>query len=88
MSWSVKYRIEWKSIHNVCCKVDILYQDYSGSITNLMPSDVPFIVNEDDDTNPFKPVRTQSGKIGIVVQDYSQLSLLKQLVLHQTHFYS
>jgi hypothetical protein len=80
MAWATKYRIEWKDIHDTLCRVDINYDGYSGAVISLLPSDVPFVINEDDDTDPFKPVRTQSGKIGIIIESQSDLGLLSSII--------
>ena len=77
MDWGTHYIIPFKSFEGNGFVVHIMEQNYSGSTVTLTASDEPFTTQEDDDDDPFAPVRTQSGYLRVI--DYDG-TLMEQLM--------
>ena len=64
---SVHWTIQFKSLRtSTLYTVSIYDADYSGDPIPLKGGAQPFVTDEDDDTDMFAPVRTQSGTLSIV----------------------
>jgi len=66
---AVKYRSIFKSKDGTVRAIHISDSNYTGAITELVPADNPFTTREEDDDNPFTPMRPQSGYIRIIDTD-------------------
>ena len=64
----VRWQIKFKSFtgHDRC--VNIYVNGYTGAITQLIPSDKPFVTNEVEDDDLLTPVRYSTGYISVINQ--------------------
>ena len=64
---AVHWTISFKSLRAQTVYTASVYDSsYSGSAIPLIPGDEPFTTEEDNDDDPFKPLRTQTGYLRIV----------------------
>lgn len=64
---AVHWTISFKSLRAQTVYTASVYDSsYSGTAIPLIPGDEPFTTEEDNDDDPFKPLRTQTGYLRIV----------------------
>lgn len=64
---AVHWTISFKSLRAQTVYTASVYDSsYSGSAIPLLPAEEPFTTEEDNDDDPFKPLRTQTGYLRIV----------------------
>ena len=69
MAFAVKYRINFNTLEGDACIVDILFDNYVGSIIILDPSARPFVLREfNNDEDLYKPLRPQQAEINFISQ--------------------
>lgn len=61
-----RWIIPFKTLKGNDAVVGIYQEGYSGAVTSLTPAANPFSTQEDNDDDPFLPVRGQSGYIRII----------------------
>ena len=69
----IRWQIKFKSFLGTDYVLNIYDSEWSpiGNITQLKGADVPFITNEDNDEDIYKPIRNQSGYIRFIVENTS-----------------
>lgn len=72
MSYNTIYTIPFKTITDKYMSVEILKEDYTGTVTELTGSSTPFITTIDDDDFLYIPLRFSTASMGIVGGDYLQ----------------
>lgn len=84
MAYEIKYRTEFTDIHGLDWRVDILEDNFAGSVTNLTATGDPlniFLDNEDDSV--FDPIRETHAEISVysdtdfALQDLYSIELLQ-----------
>ena len=69
MAFAVKYRINFNTLEGDACIVDMLFDNYVGSIIILDPSARPFVLREfNNDEDLYKPLRPQQAEINFISQ--------------------
>jgi hypothetical protein len=69
MAFVVKYRINFNTLEGDACVVDMLFDNYVGSIILLDPSSRPFVLREfNNDEDLYKPLRPQQAEINFISQ--------------------
>ena len=69
--------MQFVSLRGTSYVVDIYDANYNGNYINQLTGGAnPFVTEEDDDEDFYVPIRTQSGKLGIIVNDLSMLRAL------------
>lgn len=65
---AIRWQVRFKSFtgHDRC--VNIYVNGYTGAITQLIPSDKPFVTNEVEDDDLLTPVRYSTGYISVINQ--------------------
>lgn len=66
---ALRFQSVFKSKDGNTYAINIYDPTYSGTVSQLIPADEPFVTREDDDDNPFTPMRPQSGYIRIIDTD-------------------
>lgn len=67
MAYQEKYRIDFKSLDGLDCRIQFWYDGYSGSVINLIGGARPFVLKEfNTDEDLFKPIRPQLAEIEIL----------------------
>lgn len=79
MAWSIHYQVYFASRDGKRYQVDILEQDYSGSIVFLTGGPEPFVTNEEDGDDMFTAIRSQTGYLR-VIDETGDGSLLESLI--------
>lgn len=74
MAWKIHWQCIFKSFRNSTYAVNILEQDYQGSIVRLTGSDEPFVTQEDKSDDIFTPIRTQTGYLRVIDMDGTLLA--------------
>ncbi|MBR3856461.1 MAG: hypothetical protein IKM68_00580 [Bacteroidaceae bacterium] len=69
MAWATHWKIQFQSILGTDYTLNIMEEGYSGNIITLTGASNPFETQEDNSTDPFKTIRSQSGKINIITSD-------------------
>lgn len=69
----IRWQIKFKSFLGTAYVLNIYDSEWSpiGNITQLKGADVPFITNEDNDEDIYKPIRNQSGYIRFIAENTS-----------------
>jgi hypothetical protein len=66
MSYEVKYRVEFASLSNIQWKIEILEDDFSGSITDLLATGDPLHLEYNSDSDAFnEPIRTSKAVFNV-----------------------
>ena len=78
MAWYKRYRVPFQSLGGTQYMVYI-YEQTSGTLVTLTGAAEPFMTQEEDDTDIFTPIRTQSGYIR-VIDETNDGSLLESLI--------
>ena len=78
MAWYKRYRVPFQSIGGTQYMVYI-YEQTSGDLVTLTGAAEPFMTQEEDNTDIFTPIRTQSGYIR-VIDETNDGSLLESLI--------
>jgi hypothetical protein len=69
MAFEVKYRINFNTLEGDACIVDMLFDNYVGSVIILDPSARPFVLREfNNDEDLYKPLRPQQAEINFISQ--------------------
>jgi hypothetical protein len=69
MAFAVKYRINFNTLEGDACIVDMLFDNYVGSVIILDPSARPFVLREfNNDEDLYKPLRPQQAEINFISQ--------------------
>jgi hypothetical protein len=69
MAFEVKYRINFNTLEGDACIVDMLFDNYVGSVIILEPSARPFVLREfNNDEDLYKPLRPQQAEINFISQ--------------------
>lgn len=63
---AVRWQIQFKSRKGTLYTASIDEPGWTGSVTQLTPSEQPFFTSEDESDDPFTPMRGQTGYIRIV----------------------
>ena len=79
---NVHWIVRFRSLGNTAYRVDIFEEDYEGEPVVLLGGAQPFVTQEDNDSDLFLPVRTSSGYLNIIVEDYA---LVDSIVANDTH---
>ncbi len=66
MTWNIHYTIPFMSREGHSYTVNVYEWDYVGDIVTLTGASEPFVTQEDDDSDIFTPVRTQTGYIRVI----------------------
>lgn len=66
MNYQAHWRINFVALNGDKCRIDICTDKYEGEIVPLLGADSPITTDEDDSTDLFTPIRTQSGSLRIV----------------------
>ncbi len=66
MNYQTHWRINFVALNGDKCRIDICTDGYEGEIVPLLGADSPITTDEDDSTDLFTPIRTQSGSLRIV----------------------
>lgn len=66
MNYQTHWRINFVALNGDKCRIDICTDGYEGEIVPLLGADSPITTVEDDSTDLFTPIRTQSGSLRIV----------------------
>lgn len=66
MSYQTHWRINFVALNGDKFRIDICTKGYKGEIVPLLGADSPITTDEDDSTDLFTPIRTQSGSLRIV----------------------
>lgn len=66
MNYQAHWRINFVALNGDKCRIDICTDGYEGEIVPLFGADSPITTDEDDSTDLFTPIRTQSGSLRIV----------------------
>lgn len=66
-TWQIRWRVPFQSLGGTNYIVNIYDWAYSGSVTTLTPAPQPFVTQENDESDIFIPVRTQTGYISIIL---------------------
>lgn len=69
MAWNLHWQCCFQSLELRQFAVNIYDQDYNGNVIQLMGGENPFVTQEDDDTDIFKPLRAQTGYIRLIDTD-------------------
>jgi hypothetical protein len=69
MAFAVKYRINFNTLEGDACIVDMLFDNYVGSVIILDPSARPFVLREfNNDEDLYKPLRPKQAEINFISQ--------------------
>lgn len=66
-NWQVRWQVPFQSLEGINYVVNIYDWAYTGSITTLTGAPQPFVTQENDDSNIFLSVRSQTGYISIIL---------------------
>ena len=69
MAWNIHWQCCFQSFGGTQYAVNIYEQNYSGSIVQLTGASEPFVTQEDDDDDIFKPIRVQTGYLRVIDYD-------------------
>lgn len=69
MAWNIHWQCCFKSFGGTQYAVNIYEQNYSGSIVQLTGASEPFVTQEDNDDDIFKPIRMQTGYLRVIDYD-------------------
>ena len=72
MSYGLIYTIPFASFKNEACIIEIEKKDYTGEAAELIPAEIPFSVEIEDDDFTYIPTRFSTANICIVGSDYLQ----------------
>lgn len=73
----IRWQMQFVSLRGTSYVVNIYDANYNGNYINQLTGGAnPFVTEEDDDEDFYVPIRTQSGKLGIIVNDLSMLRAL------------
>ena len=75
MAWYKKYRIPFQSLEGTQYMAYI-YEQTDGDVVTLTGAANPFVTQEENDNDIFKPIRTQSGYLKIIDETGSILETL------------
>ncbi|MDL2243905.1 hypothetical protein LJC54_00145 [Parabacteroides sp. OttesenSCG-928-J18] len=70
MAYGTKYRIEFASISNEQYRIDLMFDNYTGSITSLTGGANPFVVEYNESVTLYEPTRFQSATISFLSKNY------------------
>ena len=70
------WTIPFVSLNGTSCRIDIYDEDYHGSATTLQGADNPIEWNESDDDDLLSVVRTKTGYIRVIEENYGDLNAL------------
>lgn len=70
------WTIPFVSLNGTSCRIDIYDEDYHSSATTLQGADNPIEWNEDDDDDLLSVVRTKTGYIRVIEENYGDLNAL------------
>lgn len=65
MAFGIHWQVQFRSFDGTPYVLNIYDEGYTGSVVSLTGGKDPFITQEDNDDDPFTPVRTQSGYLNI-----------------------
>ena len=77
MAYGIRWQINFSSVAEKGYRVNILDEGWTGSVTQLTGSDDPFVIEENDDTDTFTPIRTKTGYINIVTDN---INLVRNII--------
>lgn len=66
MAWNIHWQCCFSSVEGEQYAVNIYEEDYDGNVVQLTGAENPFTTSEDDDTDIFTPIRTQSGYLRVI----------------------
>lgn len=69
MAWNIHWQCLFNSLGGNQYAVNIYEQNYNGSVVQLTGAADPFVTQEDDDDDIFKPIRVQTGYLRVVDMD-------------------
>lgn len=69
MSRAKRWSMTFAAKNGIVYTVNIYDEGWTGSVTTLIPSAVPFETQENNDNNAFIPVRTSTGYLRFMVED-------------------
>jgi len=77
MGRKIKWRLQFKSLNNTSCTVNIYEEGYTGStITELTGAAVPFEIQEDDSSDLTQFIRFKTAYLRVVETTYGELDAL------------
>lgn len=86
MARKIKWRLQFKSLNNTSCTVNIYEDGYTGNtITELTGAAVPFEIEEDDDSDLLQFIRYKTAYMRVVETTYGELDSLMPTSIRQ-HF--
>ena len=77
MAYSTRWKITFETIAGDVIEVLIQDNGWTGSVTQLQAANQPFTTEEDNDTDAFVPIRTQTGYINIITSD---INLVRNII--------
>lgn len=66
MAYKIKYRVEFADLVNNKYRAEILQDNYSGSVTDLVPADDAFVIQYSSDELIYNPIRLAGASLNIV----------------------
>lgn len=77
-SWQIHWQVPFQSLGGINYTVNIYEWAYSGSVVTLKGGPEPFVTQEDNDDNIFRPVRRQTGYLRVVLTG-AEVGYMEQL---------
>ena len=78
-TWNIRWSVPFQSLEGINYSANIYEWAYSGSPITLKAAPQPFITQEDDSDDIFRPVRVQTGYLRVVLTA-EESSYLEQLI--------
>ena len=84
MSRKLKWTLDYRSVKNVACRVEIYEEGYAGTaVTSLTGTKSPFMYQDDEDQDMLNFMRYRTGYIRVVESTFGELAdLAPQSLLH------
>lgn len=71
MAWNIHWQMQFASFLGNAYTLNIYDNNYTGSIVSLTPAEDPFTTQETSNTDPFTAIRSSTGYIRIIVDNWN-----------------
>lgn len=85
MARGIHWRVPFVALDNIAYQVNIYEEGYQGEVVVLKGGAQPFVTEETDDEDAFLPLRTSSGYLTIVCEEYALVDAILPSDVHDRY---
>lgn len=85
MARAIHWRVPFVALDNTAYQVNIYEEGYQGNVVVLKGGAQPFVTEETDDEDAFLPLRTSSGYLTIVCEEYALVDAILPSSVHDRY---